>query len=37
MVQNHSSENSWQYFGFDFSIDNNSTLDDLREKVLALF
>jgi dephospho-CoA kinase len=31
---NHSSENSWQNFAFDFIIENNSTLDDLREKVL---
>jgi hypothetical protein len=34
-VQNHSSENSWQHFDFDFSIENNSTLDDLRAKVLS--
>ncbi len=33
---NHSSENSWKEIDFDFVIDNNSTLCDLRAKVLSL-
>ena len=33
----HSSENSWQNFDFDFIIENNSTLDNLRDSVLKIF
>lgn len=36
ILQNHSSENSWIENDFDFVIDNNSTLCNLREKVLSL-
>jgi len=33
----HSSETSWINTEFDFIVENDSSLDDLREKVLSLF
>ncbi len=36
-VSNHSSETSWQNTEFDFIVENDSSLDDLKEKVLSLF